>query len=234
MGIMNTIKNLNLSVLIFISILLVFIVFWGWHSKKSRKKKRMNTPKVQCENYSLQECKSHEDIEFKVDTYQRSLNQELEKNKQIIKTAKRKGYIKANIEWTDRFQEFTNVSNTLYKNLEYENARKLSADKFHRYTSLHYRSVLLGNIAYEDYMDSKRGRDEIGELLVAIGKKQVKVSPEEKRELYEIKDTYKNTTKYLYDRMIAVQRKTAELREKIGVECGQRGREWHTKIMRNR
>ena len=60
---------------------------------------------------------------------------------------KKKGYIKANTAWTERFQELTEVSNTLYKILEYENARKLNKDKFHRYTSLHFRSVILGNLA---------------------------------------------------------------------------------------
>ena len=83
------------------------------------------------------------------------MRKELSKNKQIIQKAKNKGYIKANTTWTERFQELTDVSNTLYKNLEYENARKLNKDKFHRYTSLHFRSVILGNLAYKDYWKEK-------------------------------------------------------------------------------
>ena len=126
------------------------------------------------------------------------------------------------------------VSNTLYKNLEYENARKLNKDKFHRYTSLHFRSVILGNLAYKDYIDSKRVRDEIGQLLVDIGKKKVQVTAAEKKELYDVKDTCVKTTRYLYDRMIAIQSKTGELRDKIRDECGSRGKAWFDKIQKNK
>lgn len=147
---------------------------------------------------------------------------------------KKKGYIKASTAWTDRFHELTNVSNTLNRNLEYENSRKLAADKFHRYTSLHFRSVILGNIAYTDYIASKKVRDEIGELLVSIGKGQVRISSTEKRELYNIKDTCVKTTKYLYDRMVSIQEKTGKLRDKIRDECGQRGKEWYKKNQDNK
>lgn len=126
------------------------------------------------------------------------------------------------------------MSNTLYRNLEYENSRRLNKDRFHRYTSLHFRSVILGNLAYKDYMDSKKVRDEISKLLVDIGKKKVQVTPTEKRELYDVKDTCVKTTKYLYDRMIAIQNKTGMLRDKIRDECGSRGKEWFNKIQRNK
>ena len=184
--------------------------------------------------YTLKDCKSYEDLEFKADAYQNNLKKELARNKKSLQKAKNKGYIKASTVWTERFQELTDVSNTLYKNLEYENSRRLNKDRFHRYTSLHFRSVILGNLAYEDYMDSKNVRNEISKLLVDIGKKKVQVTSTEKRELYDVKDTCVKTTKYLYDRMIAIQNKTGMLRDKIRDECGSRGKEWFNKIQRNK
>lgn len=86
------------------------------------------------------------------------------------------------------------MSYTLNKNLEYENQRRLANDKFHRYTSLHFRSFIMSNIAYSDYIDSKKVRDEISNLLVAIGKGEVRVSPHDKKELYNIKDVCVKTT----------------------------------------
>ena len=143
-------------------------------------------------------------------------------------------YIKASTAWTERFQELTNVSYTLNKNLEYENQRRLANDKFHRYTSLHFRSFIMSNIAYSDYIDSKKVRDEISNLLVAIGKGEVRVSPHDKKELYNIKDVCVKTTKCLYERMVSIQTKTGILRDKIRDECGKRGIEWYKKNINNK
>lgn len=215
-----------------IVILLLVIIIVIRSNAKTKKKRRGGKAKTPKKTYTVRDCISSDDLQFKIDTYQKELDDELEKSKKLIQEAKKKGYIKASTAWTDRFHELTNVSNTLNRNLEYENSRKLAADKFHRYTSLHFRSVILGNIAYTDYIASKKVRDEIGELLVSIGKGQVRISSTEKRELYNIKDTCVKTTKYLYDRMVSIQEKTGKLRDKIRDECGQRGKEWYKKKSR--
>lgn len=215
-------------------VIVIFIIIFMAVRNKSKKRNKADKGYNSNKRYTLDDCKSYEDIDFKIDTYQRSLENELSKNKKAIQEVKKKGYIKANTAWTERFQELTEVSNTLYKNLEYENSKKLNKDKFQRYTSLHFRSVILGNLAYKDYVDSKKVRDEISALLVAIGKKQVRVTSIEKRELYDVKDVCVKATKYLYDRMVAIQNKTGTLRDKIRDECGTRGREWYNKIQRNK
>lgn len=40
--------------------------------------------------------------------------------------------------------------------------------------------------------------------------------------------------KVLYDRMIVIQSKTGELRDKIRDECGSRGKAWFDKIQKNK
>lgn len=217
-----------------IVILFLVITIVIRNNAKTKKKRRGGKTKTLKKTYTVRDCISSDDLQFKIDTYQKELDDELERSKKLIQEAKKKGYIKASTAWTDRFHELTNVSNTLNRNLEYENSRKLAADKFHRYTSLHFRSVILGNIAYTDYIASKKVRDEIGELLVSIGKGQVRISSTEKRELYNIKDTCVKTTKYLYDRMVSIQEKTGKLRDKIRDECGQRGKEWYKKNQDNK
>lgn len=221
-----------IAVLIGVAIVIIAVLV-STNKKRTRLRRKANYNKSK-KSSILEECKSNEDLEFKLDTYQSNLKNELSKNKQIIQKAKNQGYIKANTTWTERFQELTDVSNTLYRNLEYENAQKLNKDKFHRYTSLHFRSVIVGNLAYEDYIDSKKVRDEISDLIVAIGKKQVQVTPAEKKELYEVKDTCVETTRYLYNRMVEIQTMTKQLKMKIHDECGVRGKEWYEKIERNK
>lgn len=153
---MNTLKNTlfdNIGMVI-VAVIIIFLIIIllaltkrkTFHSENHRN----NT------SYTIQDCKSTDDLQFKIDTYQKKLEIELEKNKELIQNAKRKGYIKASTAWTERFQELTNVSYTLNKNLEYENQRRLANDKFHRYTSLHFRSFIMSNIAYSDYIDSKK------------------------------------------------------------------------------
>lgn len=232
---MNNLLNLVIeNKYIMIGILVVLVLLFMFIQKKQKKGKIKKETSGKKNVYTLKDCKSYEDLEFKIDKYQNDLKSELSKNKRIIENAKKKGYIKASITWTERFQEFTEVSNTLYRNLEYENSKKLKADKFHRYTNLHFRSVILGNLAYQDYMDSKKVRDEISDLLVAIGKKQIQIEATEKRNLYNVKDTCVKTTRYLYDRMIAIQNETGYLRDKIRDECGKRGKKWYAKLQRNK
>lgn len=185
-------------------------------------------------NSALKKCISQDDLKFKVDAQQKRIEKEVVDNKRKIKAAKRKGYIKASITWIDNFQELTEVANTLNKNLEYENAKRLRLDKFHRYTSLHFRSLLLGNIAYEDYIASKKVRNEIKEMLDNVKKGLVNIPVTEKEQLYELKSVCINTTQYLYDRMIAIQNETAKLREKIGCECGEKGKAWYVRNRQNR
>ena len=225
----------NPSVSFVIGILILLLLIWLCTGKKEKRPPAASPATRRPRPAStLNDCISEEDLSFQIDDRQKALEQELSKSREKIAEAKRKGYIKASVTWTERFDRFTEVSNTLYKNLEYENSKKLVQSKFHRYTSLHFRSMLLGDLAHQDYMESKKIRDEIGGLLVEIGKKKVTVSRADKAELYQIKDTCVKTTKYLYDRMVKVQLQTRKLKEKIRDECGARGREWYDKLESNK
>ena len=222
-------------ILVFIVVLLLLAIIIVIRSNaKSRKKRRKVNAQPSKKTYTIRDCISSDDLQFKVDTYQKQLDDELQERKKLIQEAQSKGYIKASTAWTDRFHELTRVSDTLSKNLEYENSRRLAVDRFHRYTSLHFRSVILGNIAYTDYIAAKKVRDEIGELLVSIGKGEVRVSSTEKRALYDIKDTCVKSTKYLYDCMLSKQEEARKFRDKIRDECGQRGKDWYKRNQENR
>ena len=225
-------SNPYVSIMIIIFILLLLI--WLYSNKKKGRHSPVTRRTVSQSVPTLNDCISEDDIPFKMNAFQKELEQEFSKSKEKIEKAKRKGYIQASVAWTERFDRFTEISNTLYKNLELENSRKLTQSKFSRYTSLHFRSMLLGKLAYQDYLESKKIRDEIGKLLVDIGKKKVTVTKADKAELYQIKDTCVKTTKYLYDRMVKVQLQTRRLNEKIRDECGARGREWYNKLESNK
>ncbi len=212
-----------ISIVVFLSAI-VFI------ARRIRRRKRpaMNM------KHTLRDCTSAEDLEFEAEHYQDSLDKQLHDCKAAIRRAQRTGYIKTNIAWTEHFEEFSKVSHTLYRNLQYENSKRLNSSKFHRYTDLHFRSMILDHLAYEDYISAKGVRNEINELLVAIGKGTVRVPKSEKAELYKIKDVCVSTTKYLYERMIKIQQETKRLKYKIRDECGQKGQDWFDKMEKNK
>lgn len=184
--------------------------------------------------HSLKDCISYDDLRYNIDTKQRQLEAQVEKNKQLVEEAKRQGYLTVSTAWMNRFNQLVEVSNTLNQNLIYENQRRLQNDKFHRYTDLHFRSMIMGNLAYEDYLEAKKGRDQISDVLVDIGKKKTHVSHSEKERLYQIKDMFKESTSFLYNRMTSINNETGKLRDKIGRECGERGRNWRNERMKGR
>ena len=184
--------------------------------------------------HSLQDCISYDDLHYNIDAKQRQLEAQVEKNKRLVEDAKRQGYLTVSTAWMNRFNQLVEVSNTLNQNLIYENQRRLLNDKFHRYTSLHFRSMIMGNLAHEDYLEAKQGRNQISDVLVAIGQKKIHVSQSEKERLYQLKDMFKESTAFLYNRMTSINHETCELREKIGRECGERGRKWRDERMKGR
>lgn len=93
--------------------------------------------------YTLADLKSNDDLEFKVNTYQRNLQKEVSRSIQIIQEEKNRGLIKKSTVWMNHFQEYTDLLNKLDKNLQYENARRLNEDKFHKCKS-QYKNVGLG------------------------------------------------------------------------------------------
>lgn len=225
-------------------VFIVFIIIVLLSNKQSNNKKKtltssrpQNQPSI---NRQISQRKEYrdlvdaEDLRFKADSYQSRINEELRTSKSKILDAQRKGYIKANTAWTNRLQEFNDVSTSLYRNLQYENSKKLSVAKFRRYTSLHFRCVLLGNLAYEDYMKSKAVREEIKNLLIDYKKRKVRLSKKEAEEMYKLKNDCITTTKFLFDRMVQIQNQAGILRDKIRDECGERGKEWYKKNRENR
>lgn len=195
----------------------------------ARKKQKMVKKK-----HHLKDCISLEDIQIRSDAYQESLDIQFQNCKEMIRAAQKKGYIKTNLAWAEHFEEFSKVSNTLYRNLEYENNRQLSSAKFHRYTDLHFRAMILDHIAYEKYISAKKTRDEIKSVVAEVHRGNVKVSDLGRNELYKLRDASEKTTKLLFDRMVDLQQETRRLKYKIRDECGQRGQIWFAKIEKNK
>lgn len=185
-------------------------------------------------NYTISDCRSDDDIYFEMDSLQKQLDDEIDKGKKIIQKTAEDGYIKIEREWLKKNSELLYLENTLYKNLEYENKRKLNKEKYKRYISLHFRSHILGELAYKEYKEAKKIRDELNQVIVEIKKNNRYISKEEKKKLYDSKDAAVNITRIMYNRMIDIQTETKKLREKIRTECGRKGKVWYRKLMQRK
>lgn len=227
-------------ILIVIVIIVAIVVYLANNTDESHKASTYNNATTNYRNShmprrsinTIQDCISNSDLRYNIDTKQKQLEAQVEKNRQLVEDAKRQGYLTVSTAWMNRFNQLVEVSNTLNQNLLYENKRRLLNDKFHRYTDLHFRSMIMGNLAYEDYLEAKKGRDQISNVLLSIGQKKIRVSYSDKEKLYQIKDMYKESTSFLYDRMKSINNETGKLRDKIGSECGERGRKWWNERMK--
>ena len=82
-------KYIGIGVLLTTIVILIIaiLILSSRKRTKSRRKTNYNKSKKQ---YTLDDCKSYEDLEFKIDTYQNNFKNELTKNKQVIQNAKKR------------------------------------------------------------------------------------------------------------------------------------------------
>ncbi len=200
------------------------------HSSSARRSSKTNSDIVS----AIRQCKSAEDVAVRLSEAEAAIDRKVQESRSIVQEAQREGYLKVNTEWMNRFDELVNVSNTLNENLSIEMDRRMNLDRFHRYNNIWFRSVLMSDLVYDDYMHAKQSLDEIGQVLVSIGKGQMKVSYAQKNQFYEMKDMFKSARDLLYKRLLSINEHTKKFREKIGNECGERGRQWRAERMRGR
>ncbi|RGC49195.1 hypothetical protein [Absiella sp. AM29-15] len=183
----------------------------------------------------IRKCKSKQDLKIKrYDSEITKINKQLNYSKDIIRKAEIKGYITVNNAWRKRFNDLNELSNILQANLEYEIKKHLEKSKFHRYTNLHFRCMLLGNQAYDDYKVSKKQQKDLLKAINQLEKKNKKVKNKELQEYKKLAKLLGEASQKLYEEMVELQTNTAKLRDKIRDECGKRGREWYEKNINHR
>ena len=180
------------------------------NSQYNRKPTTYNpTPKPR--THTINDCYSSEDIIYNIDSKQKQLEDRIEYSKRLVAEAKSKGYLTANTDWVNRFKQMVEVSNTLNENLIYENQRRLNYD-----------------------IQAKAGRSQMYDLINDIRNKKVRVPDSDREKLVQLKDAFREATDFLYNRMKSINNQTASLRDKIGAECGERGKQWWAERMKGR
>lgn len=215
---------------IILLILVIFIFSRKTSNSSSYEKNTYNHPVRKPQ--SIEDCVSTEDIQYQVSSETQRLIAAVEASKDIIKSAVEVANEEISTAWLNSYEKIIKISSNLDENLRYHAKNNLVQSKFHYYTGLHFRSMIAANIAYREFCDIDANFNEINNLIVTIAKNG-NTGGLSKKQLFAAKDVLKELRKVFLNRVHELNKETAVLRDKIGRECGERGRRWREERMRN-
>ncbi len=174
---------------------------------------------------TIEECISNEDLKFQMAKTEEEILIAIQKNKQEIKNTLRKANQTVDVSWLDSCDKILRISNTLDNNLAYYRRRNLEISKFQYYANLHFRSMVAADIVHSEYEKVDRSFKEMNNFIV-----RMKSNPEfrgnYKTQVHGQKDQIKLIRGSYLDRVHNMNHETEILRDKIGSECGERGKKW--------
>ena len=183
-------------------------------------------------NRCIEDCISPEDIQYQISSETQHLIDTIEANKAIIKRTIESADKEVNAAWLNSYEKIIRISTNLDDNLKYHERKNLEQAKFQYYTSLHFRSMIAANITYKECKEIEHNLRQINSLLSSI-KKNGNTTGIQKSQIISAKNTLKELREALYNRVHELNRKTEILRDKVGMECGERGQQWRAERMRH-
>lgn len=180
----------------------------------------------------IEDCVSTEDIQYQISSETQRIIATVESSKEIIKSAMVAANKEVNTAWLNSYEKVIKISANLDENLRYHAKNNLIQSKFHYYTSLHFRSMIAADIVHKEFCEIDANFKDINNLIVNIAKTR-NTTGLSKAQIYSAKDALKELRKVFLNRVHELNKETATLRDKIGRECGERGRRWREERMRN-
>lgn len=174
---------------------------------------------------TIEECISEEDLKFHMDQAEEEILNVIKKNKEAIKDTLRKANQTIDVSWLDSCNKILSVSNTLDNNLAYYGRKNLETSKFQYYANLHFRSMVAADIVYSEYKKIDESFTEINKFIVRM-KSRSEFRGNYKTQVHGQKDQIKSIRNFYLNRVHNMNHETEVLRDKIGAECGERGKRW--------
>ena len=192
-----------------------------------------NIRPVSSPKYRIDDCVSNEDVQYKLEEINAQIIHTIEANKVEIQQAVKSSNGRIQARWLSSYKRVLEVSSNLDANIRAHAKNNLQSSKFSYYAGLHFRSMCAANIAYAEFESIDKTFREINQLLLDIKNRNIRVSIAEKKQYYFVKDEIKELRQVYLAKVHELNRNTGQLRDKIGAECGQRGREWRIARMRH-
>lgn len=223
--------------MIFWALLVLFLIFIIFVYTKKRKADISssyvnNTYTPTHKPKRIEDCVSTEDIQYQISSETQRVIATVESSKNIIKSAMVAANKEVNTAWLNSYEKVIKISANLDENLRYHAKNNLVQSKFHYYTSLHFRSMIAADIVHREFREIDANFNDINNLIVTIAKTR-NTTGLSKAQIFSAKDALKELRKVFLNRVHELNKETAILRDKIGKECGERGRRWREERMRN-
>lgn len=182
----------------------------------------------------IDDCVSSEDIQYKLEEINAQIIRTIEANKVEIQQAVQRSNGRIQAKWLSSYKKILEVSSNLDTNIRAHARNNLQISKFVYYTSLHYRSKCAADIAYAEFKSIDETFGEINQLLLDIKNRNIRVSGAERNQYFLVKDEIKALRQTYLKKVHELNHNTELLRDKIGVECGQRGSKWRAARMQHK
>lgn len=180
----------------------------------------------------IEDCVSTEDVQYQISSDTQRVIDNVEASKNMLRSAIVAANNEVNTAWLNSYEKVIKISTNLDKNLKHHAKNNLEQSKFHYYTSLHFRSMIAADIVYKEFCEIDANFNDINNLIVTIAKTR-NTTGLSKAQIFSAKDTLKELRKVFLNRVHELNKVTETLRDKIGLECGERGRRWREERMRN-
>lgn len=217
--------------LILILILAIFIISKKGKTNRNSSYVDKTYPPVS-KPQRIEDCVSTEDIQYQISSETQRIIDTVEESKEVIKSAMTAANREINTAWLNSYEKVIKISANLDENLRYYAKNNLVQSKFQYYASLHFRSMIAADIVHKEYCEIDANFNDINNLIVTIAKTQ-NTTGLSKAQIFSAKDALKELRKIFLNRVRELNKETAILRDKIGQECGERGRRWREERIRN-
>ena len=217
---------MKLYIIIVLVIVLALVLIF---SRKKSKSTRSNITRRK----NIEDCISKEDINYQISYETQRVLSVIGKNESTIKKAMAIADRNVSTAWLNSYEKIIKIATNLDQNLKLHSNKNLEYSKFQYYTSLHFRSMIAADITYNEYKEIDSNFQEMNKLIVAMAKSKNNIGLS-KSQIYSAKDALKSLRSVFLCRVHELNHQTEILRDKIGRECGERGRIWLAERMKNR
>ncbi|WP_180009344.1 MULTISPECIES: hypothetical protein [unclassified Acinetobacter] len=161
----------------------------------------------------------------------------------------------AEASWQRKRQEVERTLDDHNRNIRNYLESNRSIYEYHKMVDYHYSSVQIANVAYDLMNNSKTSLRGINNLITKTNKhrsdlqKQIEAAKEEgnknvlfekieeikvvnaiRKTQFEERDTIKKQTEEFYQKVKELNNQTSNIKNKIKLNCGQKGRDWYERL----
>lgn len=152
--------------------------------------------------------------------------------KRSFSTIKSGETINVDLSWSENLAELLEATEIVYSNAEMNCNRRLVSERFDYYINLHYRSFTAADLCHAKLEEILPYDTEIRRIISRLNDRNdfLRVDKNTYDQLISLRNTTGDICNLLKQRRDRLNQQTGIIRDKIRDECGQRGKDWYTRL----